>query len=70
MTDPVGPRKMHTVVISAQHTEPLKAVRSKEVAEYSGPEEMAPNTAEMNKLIQEKVIRKTLEEIIFKEMLA
>merc|ERR1719284_678024 len=38
----VEPRKIHTVVISTQHAEPLKAVRSKEVAGYSGPEETAP----------------------------
>ena len=50
-----------------QHTEPLKAVRSEEVAVYSGPEETAPSTAEANKVLEEKVIRKTLEEIIFKE---
>merc|ERR1712011_49023 len=54
------------VVISTQHAEPLKAVRSKEVAGYSGPEETAPSMDEMNKLIEEKVIRKTLEEIILK----
>mmetsp|Transcript_63861 Transcript_63861/g.169046 ORF Transcript_63861/g.169046 Transcript_63861/m.169046 type:complete len:459 (-) Transcript_63861:131-1507(-) len=62
----VEPRKIHTVVISTQHAEPLKAVRSKEVAGYSGPEETAPSMADMNKLIEEKVIRKTLEEIILK----
>merc|ERR1711945_20151 len=60
------PRKIHTVVISTQHAEPLKAVRSKEVAGYSGPAETAPSMEEMNKLIEEKVIRKTLEEIILK----
>merc|ERR1712064_46913 len=62
----VEPRKIHTVVISTQHAEPLKAVRSKEVAGYSGTEETAPSMDEMNKLIEEKVIRKTLEEIILK----
>merc|ERR1712209_192967 len=62
----VEPRKIHTVVISTQHAEPLKAVRSKEVAGYSGPEETAPSMEEMNKLIEEKVIRKTLEEVILK----
>jgi len=44
----------------------LKAVRSKEVVEYSGPEETAPSMEEMNDLIEEKVIRKTLVEIILK----
>merc|ERR1712065_43487 len=62
----VEPRKIHTVVISTQHAEPLKAVRSKEVAGHSGAEETAPSMEEMNKLIEEKVIRKTLEEIILK----
>jgi len=62
----VEPRKIHTVVISTQHAEPLKAVRSKEVAGYSGPEETAPSMEDMNKLIEEKVIKKTLEEIILK----
>jgi len=62
----VEPRKIHTVVISTQHAEPLKAVRSKEVAGYSGPEETAPSMEEMNRLIEEKVIKKTLEEIILK----
>ena len=41
------PRKIHTVVISTPHTKPLKAVRSKEVATYSGPEETAPSMAEI-----------------------
>jgi len=61
----VEPGKNHTVVIT-HHAEPLKAVRSKEVVEYSGPEETAPSMEEMNDLIEEKVIRKTLEEIILK----
>ena len=39
----VEPKKMHTVVTSSQHAEPLKAVRSKEVAGYSGSEETAPS---------------------------
>ena len=45
------PRKVHTVVISTQHDEPLKAFRSKEVAGYSGPEETAPSMEGMNKVI-------------------
>merc|ERR1712227_14317 len=43
-----------------------KAVRSKEVAGYSGPEETAPSMDEMNKLIEEKVVKATLEEIKLK----
>merc|ERR1719398_330969 len=62
----VQPKKIHTVVISTQHAEPLKATRRKECAGYSGPDMTAPSMAEMNKQIEEKVIRKTLEEITLK----
>merc|ERR1712096_560821 len=62
----VEPRKIHTVVISTQHAEPSKAVRSKECAGYTGPEMTAPSMEEMNRLIEEKVIRRTLEEITLK----
>merc|ERR1712127_799382 len=47
----VEPQKIHTVVISTQHTEPLKATRRKEVAGYTGPDATAPSMEEMNKLI-------------------
>merc|ERR1711920_232547 len=53
----VEPRKIHTVVISTQHAEPLKATRCKEVAGYSGPDATAPSMEDMNKAIEEKVIR-------------
>merc|ERR1711930_46092 len=43
-----------------------KATRRKEVAGYSGPDETAPSMDEMNKLIEEKVVKKTLESIILK----
>merc|ERR1712201_44656 len=56
----VEPRKIHTVVISTQHAEPLKAQRSKEVAGYSGEEETAPSMKDMNDLIVEKVVKRTL----------
>merc|ERR1711929_32816 len=59
----VEPQKIHTVVISTQHAEPLKAVRTKECAGYSGEEMTAPSFEDMNKLIEEKVIKKTLQEI-------
>merc|ERR1711975_176148 len=36
----VEPKKIHTVVISTQHAEPLKAVRTKEVEGYTGAEEV------------------------------
>merc|ERR1711887_475547 len=62
----VEPRKIHTVVISTQHAEPGKATRRKEVAGYTGPDATAPSMEEMNKLIVEKVVKKTLEEIILK----
>merc|ERR1712091_773606 len=62
----VQPLKIHTVVISTQHAEPLKAVRSKECAGYTGPEMTAPSMEEMNKLIVEEVIKETLKEIKLK----
>merc|ERR1712166_116403 len=39
----VEPQKIHTVVISTQHAEPSKAVRTKEVEGYAGAEETAPS---------------------------
>merc|ERR1712091_772391 len=62
----VEPLKIHTVVISTQHAEPLKAVRTKECAGYTGPEMTAPSMEEMNKLIVEEVIKETLKEITLK----
>ena len=62
----VEPKKIHTVVISTQHAEPSKATRCKEVAGYTGPDATAPSMEEMNKLIEEKVIRKTLQDIKLK----
>merc|ERR1711904_348906 len=62
----VEPKKIHTVVISTQHAEPLKAVRTKEVEGYTGPEATAPSMEDMNKLIEEKVVRRTLSEIKLK----
>merc|ERR1712232_590011 len=62
----VEPQKIHTVVISTQHAEPLKATRYNEVASYSGPDATAPSMEEMNKLIVEHVVKKTLEEIALK----
>merc|ERR1712019_171758 len=59
----VQPLKIHTVVISTQHAEPSKATRSKECAGYSGPEMTAPSMEEMNKAIEQKVIKATLKEI-------
>merc|ERR1739848_316557 len=62
----VEPQKIHTVVISTQHAEPLKAVRTKECAGYSGPEMTAPSMEDMNKEIVEKVVKETLKEIKLK----
>merc|ERR1712019_237858 len=62
----VEPQKIHTVVISTQHAEPCKATRCKEVAGYTGPDATAPSMEEMNKLIVEKVVKATLQEIKLK----
>merc|ERR1712065_61832 len=62
----VEPQKIHTVVISTQHAEPLKAKRTKECAGYSGPEMTAPSMEDMNKAIVEDVIKATLKEIKLK----
>merc|ERR1712244_191998 len=62
----VEPQKIHTVVISTQHAEPLKATRCKEVAGYTGPDATAPSMEEMNKQIVEQVVKKTLSEIKLK----
>merc|ERR1712051_1158980 len=62
----VEPQKIHTVVISTQHAEPLKATRRKEVAGYTGPDATAPSMDDMNKLIVEEVVKKTLAEITLK----
>jgi len=62
----VEPKKIHTVVISTQHAEPLKAVRSKECGGYSGEEMTAPSMEDMNKLIVENVVKRTLKSITLK----
>merc|ERR1712193_259085 len=62
----VEPLKIHTVVISTQHGEPAKAVRSKECEGYKGAEMMAPTMEMMNKRIEQDVIVKCLEEIKLK----
>merc|ERR1711959_219529 len=60
------PLKIHTVVISTQHAEPSKALRSKECDGYKGPEMTAPTMEMMNKHIEKHVIVKCLEEIKLK----
>merc|ERR1712046_32677 len=44
----------------------MGATRCKEVAGYTGPDATAPSMEEMNKLIVEEVVKKTLEEIMGK----
>merc|ERR1712232_772054 len=68
----VVPTKIHTVLISTQHAEPGKAKRTAEQdgkdnrPAYTGPEQIAPTMAEMNELIHDHVIVKTLESITLK----
>merc|ERR1711871_1873730 len=62
----VEPLRIHTVVISTQHAEPSKATRCNEVAGYTGPDATAPSMEEVNKLIIQEVVVKTLSEIILK----
>jgi S-adenosylmethionine synthetase len=62
----VEPLYIHTVLISTQHAEPLKAKRSLECKGYKGKEETAPSMEEMNKQILEHVIKATLDDIQLK----
>jgi len=68
----VEPLEIHTVVISTQHAEPLKAKRTEEQdgadmrPAYTGEEQFAPSMEAMNELIHDKVIVATLEEIMLK----
>merc|ERR1719420_149937 len=62
----VEPLKVHTVVISTQHAAPGVAKRTEECEGYKGPEMTAPSMEEMNKLIVEHVVKKTLSEIKLK----
>jgi len=57
------PLKIHTIVISSQHAEPGVRQRSEEVEGYAGPDETAPPLVQMNELILEHVIIRTLESI-------
>uniref|UniRef100_A0A7S2BI74 methionine adenosyltransferase n=1 Tax=Haptolina brevifila TaxID=156173 RepID=A0A7S2BI74_9EUKA len=68
----VEPLMIHTVVISTQHAEPLKAKRTIEQdgkdmrPKYTGAEMVAPSMEDMNELIHDKVIVATLESITLK----
>ena len=52
--------KTQVVMISTQHAEPSKATRCKEVAGYTGIDEVAPSRNEMNDYIVEKVVKRKL----------
>lgn len=54
------------MVISTQHAEPSVQLRSGECAGYTGEEMTAPSMAEMNELIIQEVVIKTLESITLK----
>ena len=56
----VEPQKIHGGDLNAEPT------RCKEVAGYSGADATAPSKEEMNKLIVDEVMKKTLDEIILK----
>jgi len=60
------PQKIHTIVLSIQQAEPLKATRCKEVARFTDTDATAPSMEGMSRLIQQEVMVKTLEEIILK----
>lgn len=68
----VTPVRIHTIVISTQHAEPLKAKRTEEQSgrdnrgAYTGEEMIAPSMQEMNELIHEHVILATLNNIKLK----
>jgi len=68
----VEPTMIHTVVISTQHAEPLKAKRTEEQdgkdmrKKYTGKEQIAPSMEDMNEAIHEKVIVATLKSIKLK----
>lgn len=62
----VEPIRIHTVVISTQHAEPGVQKRTLECAGYTGAEAVAPSMAEMNELIVQEVVIKTLESITLK----
>merc|ERR1712078_65223 len=62
----VEPLKVHMVVISTQHAAPGVAKRTEECSGYSGKEMLAPSMEEMNRLTIEKVVKKTLSDIVLK----
>ena len=55
-----------TIAITTQNAKPWKEYRSKDVAGYSGYDEIDQSMDEMNQLINEKATRETLEVTILK----
>lgn len=64
----VEPLMIHTVLISTQHAEPGKRKKGEEIRGYSGPDagEVAPSMEQMNELIIQHVVIRTLENITLK----
>jgi len=62
----VEPIRIHTVLISTQHCEPVKRMRSAEYPGYPEQDEAAPSMEQMNELIIQHVIIATLEGIFLK----
>ena len=60
------PQRIRTAVISIQHAEPSKATRCKEATSYTGKGEVASSMVEMNDMIAEKFVDRTLATIMLK----
>lgn len=65
----VQPLMIHTVLISTQHCEPGKRRKGDEISGYTGADaaEVAPTMEQMNELIIQHVVIKTLESITLKD---
>lgn len=61
----VEPLLIHTVLISTQHCEPGRRQKGQELPGYTGPDatEVAPSMEEMNELIIQHVVIRTLQDI-------
>jgi len=64
----VEPLLIHTVLISTQHCEPGIRKKGEEIRGYKGPDanEVAPSMEQMNELIVQHVVIRTLQDIILK----
>ena len=58
--------KIASINIFTTHAEPLRGTRCEEVPSYTGADMIASSRVEMSKLIEEKVIGRTLREVTFK----